>query len=93
MICYLNVDKDKYLLSIASVGGGIEADIDLAEYDFSDGRLRAYKWKKSKLVFDADRYAIIKAEQEAEQEADKPTAGGSVYDELATAYRQGVQEA
>lgn len=91
MIYYLNLDENKYLLSVASVGGGIEADIDLAEYDFSDGRLRAYKWKKSKLVFDADRYAIIKAQQEAEQE--KPTAGGTVYDELAAAYRQGVQEA
>ena len=87
---FLNLDENGYLLSVAKIGGGIEADIDLTEYDLTGDRIRAHKWDGKKLVFDADRYAEIEAEN-----AEKETfsAGISVYDELAEAYRKGVQEA
>lgn len=92
---YLNIDENKYLLSVAAVGGGIEADIDLAEFDLTGDRIRAHKWENETLTFDSDRYAEIEAER-AEKEAEQkptPAAGESVYDELAAAYQQGVQEA
>ena len=89
---YLTLDENNYLLSVASVGGGIEADIDLAEYDLTGDRIRAHKWDGESLIFDADRFAEIEAEQE-EQETDPTPAGAAVYDELAEAYRKGVQEA
>lgn len=90
---YLNVDENNYLLSVATVGGGIEADIDLAEFDLTGDRIRAHKWENDTLIFDADRYAEIEAEKEAEQETETQAPAVSVYDELAAAYRQGVQEA
>lgn len=92
MMYYLNLDENNYLLSVAKVGGGIEADIDLAEYDLTGDRIRAHKWDGESLIFDADRFAEIEAEKE-EQETDPTPAGASVYDELAEAYRKGVQEA
>lgn len=92
MIYYLNIDENNYLLSIATVGGGIEANIDLSKYDFTEGRMGAYKWNGIKLVFDADRYAEIEAEK-AKQGDQMPTENMFVYDELAEAYRKGVQEA
>lgn len=63
---YLNLDENNYLLSVATVGYGIEADIDLNEYDLTGDRIRAYKWENKTLIFDADRYAEIEAEKEAE---------------------------
>lgn len=90
---YLNLDENNYLLSVASVGEGVEADIDLSKYDLTGDRIRAHKWDGETLVFDADRYAEIEAEN-AEREAQQtPTGNNSVYDELAAAYRKGVQEA
>lgn len=89
---FLNLDENGYLLSVAKVGGGIEAEIDLTEYDLTGDRIRAHKWDGESLIFDADRFAEIEAEQE-EQETDPTPAGASVYDELAEAYRKGVQEA
>lgn len=89
---YLNLDENNYLLSVASVGAGIEADIDLSKFDLTGDRIRAHKWNGKKLVFDADRYAEIETEK-AEQEKQTPTGNMSVYDELAEAYRKGVQEA
>lgn len=67
MIIYLNVDENNYLLSVAKVGGGIEAEIDLAEYDLTGDRIRAHKWENDTLIFDADRYAEIEAEKEEQQ--------------------------
>lgn len=61
---FLNVDENNYLLSVATVGGGVEADIDLTQYDFTGDRIRAYKWEDNTLFFDADRYAEIVAEKE-----------------------------
>jgi hypothetical protein len=91
---YLNVDKNNYLLSVATVGGGVEADIDLSKYDLSGDRIRAHKWENDTLIFDADRYTEIEAENEQPQEEETtPKEEGSVYDELAAAYKQGVQEA
>lgn len=89
---YLNLDENNYLLSVASVGVGVEANIDLTEYDLTGDRIRAHKWNGEKLVFDADRYAEIEAEK-AEQKEQTTTGNMSVYDELAEAYRKGVQEA
>ncbi len=90
---YLNLDENNYLLSVASVGVGIEADINLDEYDLTGYRIRAHKWDGKALIFDTDRYAEIEAEN-AEREAQQtPTSNNSVYDELAAAYRKGVQEA
>lgn len=88
---YLNLDENNYLLSVASIGCGIEADIDLEEYDFTGKRIRAHKWDGETLIFDGDRYAEILVEKEITEE-EQPTEV-SVYDELAAAYRQGVQEA
>lgn len=56
---FLNLDENNYLLSVASVGGGIQADIDLTEYDLTGDRIRAYKWENNKLTFDSERYAEI----------------------------------
>lgn len=71
---YLNIDENNYLLSVATVGGGIVADIDLAEYDLAGDRIRAHKWENDTLIFDADRYAEIEVETKAQQaETEKPT--------------------
>lgn len=88
---YLNLDENNYLLSVASIGCGIETNIDLAEYDFTGKRIRAHKWDGETLIFDGDRYAEILVEKEITEE-EQPTEV-SVYDELAAAYRLGVQEA
>ena len=91
---YINIDENNYLLSVATIGGNIEAEIDLAEYDLSGNRIRAHKWNGETLTFDADRYAEIEAENEQPKEVETmPTEDGSVYDELAAAYKEGVQEA
>lgn len=91
MMYKLNLDKDNYLLSVATVGGGIEADIDLSEYDLTGNRIRAHKWDGENLVFDAERLAEIEAEEQKPEEIPEETP--SVYDELAAAYREGVQGA
>jgi len=90
---YLTLDENLYLLSVATVGGGIETDIDLSEYDLTGDRINAHKWDGETLVFDAERYAEIEAEKEEEKPDPTPTGNDSVYDELAAAYREGVQEA
>ena len=91
---YLNIDESNYLLSVATVGGGIEADIDLTKYDLTGDRIRAHKWENDTLIFDAERYAEIEEENKQPKEVVTiPTEGGSVYDELAAAYNEGVQEA
>lgn len=92
---HLNLDENNYLLSVASVGGGIETDINLDNYDLTGYRINAHKWDGETLVFDADRYAEIEAENEARQaETEQENTGNnSVYDELAAAYMEGVQEA
>lgn len=61
---YLNLDENNYLLSVATMGGGIEAEINLADYDLSGNRIRAHKWENGALTFDADRYAEIQGEVE-----------------------------
>ena len=71
MIYYLDVDKNNYLVAVAKIGGGIKAEIDLANYDLSGGRIRAHKWENNTLVFDADKFAEIEAEKAAEEEAEK----------------------
>jgi hypothetical protein len=65
---YLNIDENNYLLSVATVGGGIEVDIDLAGYDLSGDRIRAHKWENNTLIFDADRYAEIEEEMQIQEE-------------------------
>ena len=69
---FLNIDENNYLLSVATVGGGIEADIDLTQYDLTGDRIRAHKWEDNALSFDADRYAEIVAENEQTAET-QPT--------------------
>ena len=71
MIYYLNLDENNYLLSIGEISGGIEADIDLANYDFSGIRLNAYKWESDSLVFDEKRFNVLEAERLAQEEAEK----------------------
>ena len=61
---YLSVDENNYLLSVATVGCGIEANIDLSDYDLSGDRIRAHKWEKKTLIFDADKYAEIEKEKQ-----------------------------
>ena len=97
MMYYLNLDENNYLLSVATVGQGVEANINLADYDLTGDRIRAHKWENDKLTFDAVRYEEIKAEilnvTETQENESPEETNNSVYDELATAYRQGVQEA
>lgn len=90
---YLNLDENNYILSIAEIGEGVEAELNLADYDLSGYRINAHKWDGETLVFDADRYAEIEAERKAQEETQTETTNTSVYDELAAAYREGVQEA
>ena len=72
---YLTLDENNYLLSIASVGGGIEADIDLSAYDLTGNRINAHKWENNTLIFDAEKFAEIEAEQQSQEESEKtPTA-------------------
>lgn len=70
---FLNIDKDGYLLSIANVGGGIKADIDLSKFDLSEDRINAHKWDGKTLVFDANKYAEIKAKEKEGEVEDEPT--------------------
>lgn len=93
MIYYLNLDENNYLLSIATVGGGIKAGLDLSKYDFTGCRIGAHKWDGVKLVFDADRYAEFELANAEQEEQQIQTGGITVYDELAAAYKEGVQEA
>ena len=90
---HLNLDENKYLLSVAKVGHGIPADIDLAEYDLTGSRIRAHKWENDTLIFDADRLAEIEAEKAKPVDETTTPPEASVYDELAAAYKEGVQEA
>lgn len=59
---FLNLDENNYLLSIATVGGGVEVNIDLSEYDLSGDRILAHKWENGTLVFDEERYKEIEEE-------------------------------
>ena len=68
---FLNLDENNYLLSISDIGGGVEADIKLADYDFTGIRLNAYKWESDALVFDEERFNILEAERIAQEEAEK----------------------
>lgn len=61
---YLNIDENNYLLSVATIGGGIKADIDLTEYDLTGDRINAHKWENDTLIFDANKYADIKTDRE-----------------------------
>lgn len=65
---YLNLDENNYLLSIASVGGGVKADINLSDYDFSGVRINAYKWVDGVLKFDKDRFATLEEESLTQEE-------------------------
>lgn len=67
---YLNLDENNYLLSIASIGGGTNADINLSDYDFSGVRINAYKWENGVLKFDEDRLAILEEERTIQEETD-----------------------
>ena len=89
---YLNIDKNNYLLSVATVGSGIEADIDLTAFDLTGDRILAHKWDGATLVFDAERLEEIENEPPVIIPAE-PTGETSVYDELAAAYKEGVQGA
>ena len=93
MKIYLNVDDNNYLLSVATVGKGIEADLNLEEYDLTGSRIRAHKWENNTLIFDADRLAEV--EKLLSEPIPQKTNDNnmSVYDELAAAYKEGVQEA
>lgn len=66
---YLNLDEDNYLLSIAEVGGGIKADINLTDYDFSGVRINAYKWENNSLTFDEERFETLEEERIKQEEA------------------------
>ena len=70
---YLNLDENNYLLSVATVGGGLQAEIDLSAFDLSGNRIRAHKWENDTLIFDADRLAEIEAESEASAAMEQPT--------------------
>ena len=67
---YLNIDENNYLLSVATIGGNIEADIDLAEYDLTGDRIKAHKWENDTLIFDAERYAEIEEENKRPKEVE-----------------------
>ena len=56
---YLNIDENNYLLSVASVGGGIETDIDLNNFDLTGDRINAHKYENGTLTFDENKYKEI----------------------------------
>lgn len=87
---YLTTDENKYLLSVATVGRGIEADIDLKDYDLSGDRIRAHKWENDTLIFDADKYAEIQTEKQKEEETKPERENDTVtWAELDAAYNEG----
>ena len=67
---YINIDENNYLLSVATIGGNIEADIDLTDYDLTGDRIKAHKWESDTLIFDAERYAEIEEENKHPKEAE-----------------------
>ena len=89
---FLNVDENNYLLSVATVGNGIETNINIDDFDLSGDRIGAHKWDGETLIFDEEKYAEIKAEETKKIEI-LPVDDLSVYDELVAAYKKGVQEA
>ena len=68
---YINFDENNYILSVAEVGGGFKADINLADYDFTGIRLNAHKWENGRIVFDEERFNILEFERLAQEEAEK----------------------
>lgn len=72
MMYYLNLDENNYLLSIAEIGGGMKADIDLSDYDFSGVRINAYRWENGVLTFDEEKFETLE-EERINQEAAEST--------------------
>ena len=92
---YLTLDENNYLLSIASVGGGLEVDIDLTAYDLSGDRINAHKWENDTLIFDEERYnEIIKEKEEAKTLTNSSGDNGVVtWGEIDAAYNEGRDSA
>ena len=73
---YLNLDENGYLLSIAVMpegdGGGPSVE-SIEDLDLRGCRIGAYHWDGTALVFDAERYAALAAEEAAERTGEQIT--------------------
>lgn len=64
------VDARGYVTSITQTGRDF-VELNLEDYDFSNGRIRAYKLGKNKLIFDEQEYQnILNDRQKAQDEAE-----------------------
>lgn len=64
------VDASGYVTSITQTGRDF-VELNLEDYDLSDGRIRAYKLGRNKLIFDEQEYQnILNARQKAQDEAE-----------------------
>lgn len=64
------VDARGYVTSITQTGRDF-VELNLEDYDLSDGRIRAYKLGRNKLIFDEQEYQnILNARQKAQDEAE-----------------------
>lgn len=69
---FVTVDARGYVVSIVHTGTVKDfVELNLEDYDLTDGRIRAYKLGKNKLIFDEQEYQnILNARQKAQDEAE-----------------------
>ena len=69
---FVTVDARGYVVSIVHTGTIKDfVELNLEDYDLTDGRIRAYKLGKNKLIFDEQEYQnILNARQKAQDEAE-----------------------
>lgn len=69
---FVTVDARGYVVSIVHTGTIKDfADLNLEDYDITDGRIRAYKLGKNRLIFDEQEYQnILNDRQKAQDEAE-----------------------
>jgi hypothetical protein len=79
---YVATDLDKYVLSIQHTGTIKDfVELDLDQYDLTEGRLHAYKLGKNKLIFDPARYEEIQyAEQKKKDMKEISTLKSFLYE-------------
>lgn len=69
---FVTVDARGYVVSIVHTGTIKDfVELNLEDYDLTDGRIRAYKLGKNRLIFDEQEYQnILNDRQKAQDEAE-----------------------
>jgi len=69
---FVTVDARGYVVSIVHTGTIKDfVELNLEDYDLTDGRIRAYKLGKNRLIFDEQEYQnILNNRQKAQDEAE-----------------------